>query len=388
MSAPADPGARRTPPRRSQPAVHGTLPVTGAARRVLLTCLLVGAGAVVAALILSGDDPVVLVTSWALGAVIVVFVVVVLRRPATGGVLLRVALAALVALWLAVLAAQLARPESTGGGWASLFPSVFMGLALLVVVGYLVYPARYAVLHSAALVAGTLLVALVGLLAAGGDGGADPDRGEHVVDLLRYAVYLGALAAMVHVLSRATEQAARAFQAASDASAEAASLREMAHRDPLTGAANRRRLVEELTFQARLAGAGLDVALLYLDLDRFKQVNDEHGHAVGDLVLTAVAAELAARVRPGDLVARLGGEEFVVVAPGLSSADAGQVAERLRRALPSALRDRAGVAVTASFGVTRLRPGEDPARAIDRVDAVMYVAKRAGRDRVEVVDHD
>lgn len=387
MSAPADPGAWHTPQRRLQPAVRGPLPVTGPARRVLLTVLLLGAGAVAVALTLRGDDPVVRVTSWALGAVIVVFVVVVLRRPATGGVLLRVALAALVALWLAVLAAQLARPESTGGGWDSLFPSVFMGLALLVVVGYLVYPARYAVLHSAALVAGTVLVALLGLLAAGG-GPADPDRGEHVVDLLRYAVYLGALAAMVHVLSRATEQAARAFQAASDASAEAASLREMAHRDPLTGVANRRRLVEELTFQARLAAAGRDVALLYLDLDRFKQVNDEHGHAVGDRVLTAVAAELVARVRPGDLVARLGGEEFVVVAPGLSPADAGQVAERLRRALPSALRDRAGVPVTASFGVTRLRPGEDPARAIDRVDAVMYVAKRAGRDRVEVADHD
>ncbi|MCG7287043.1 GGDEF domain-containing protein [Cellulomonas sp. ACRRI] len=158
----------------------------------------------------------------------------------------------------------------------------------------------------------------------------------------------------------------------------------MAYRDPLTGAANRRRLEDELAYQARVVGSGLDVALVYLDLDRFKAVNDVHGHTVGDRVLVAVARALEQHVRSGDLVARLGGEEFLVVAPGTGSGDARALAERLRGAVPGAVRAQAPVDVTASLGVTALRAGEEPAAAIGRVDALMYRAKRAGRDRVAV----
>jgi diguanylate cyclase (GGDEF)-like protein len=159
-------------------------------------------------------------------------------------------------------------------------------------------------------------------------------------------------------------------------------MREMAYRDALTGAANRRRLEDELAYQGRVVRSGLDVALVYLDLDRFKTVNDEHGHVVGDRVLIAVAVVLEQHVRSGDLVARPGGEEFVVVAPGLAPEDAREMAERLRVALPAAVERDAGVRVTASFGVTALRADEEPARALDRVDALMYRAKRDGRDRV------
>jgi diguanylate cyclase (GGDEF)-like protein len=162
----------------------------------------------------------------------------------------------------------------------------------------------------------------------------------------------------------------------------------MAYRDALTGAANRRRLEDELAYQARVVGSGLDVALVYLDLDRFKLVNDTLGHAVGDRVLVTVARALEQQVRSGDLVARLGGEEFVVVAPGMALADAREMAERLRTALPRAVSRAVDVHVTASLGVTALHADEEPARAIERVDALMYRAKRGGRDRVEVGDAD
>jgi diguanylate cyclase (GGDEF)-like protein len=298
----------------------------------------------------------------------------VLRQPRATIAVSRLVLIGLELLWLVLMATRLRLPVDEGGGWDALFPTTFMGLALYVVIGYLVFPTRGAVGHAGAVVLATVGVGLVAL-----HGGTDPD---HAVDLVRYGIYLAVLAAMVYVLSRTKEHATRAFQVAQHASAEAATMREMAYRDALTGAANRRRLEDELAYQGRVVRSGLDVALVYLDLDRFKTVNDEHGHVVGDRVLIAVAVVLEQHVRSGDLVARPGGEEFVVVAPGLAPEDAREMAERLRVALPAAVERDAGVRVTASFGVTALRADEEPARALDRVDALMYRAKRDGRDRV------
>jgi diguanylate cyclase (GGDEF)-like protein len=355
-------------------------PTLGLVRRVLLVCLAGGAAVAAAVLVLRWDDPMLRVGSPVLLVVLVLFGWVVLRRPRATVPVARVVLTGLDLLWLATLASRLATPA--GGGWDALFPTTFMGLALFVVIAYLVYPTRFAALHAGALVLATVAVGLVAL--AGG-----PDDGRqaaHAVDLVRYAVYLAVLAAMVWVLSRTKELATRAFLVAERASAEAASMREMAHRDALTGAANRRRLEDELAYQARVVGAGLEVAVVYLDLDRFKLVNDTLGHAVGDRVLVTVARALEQQVRSGDLVARLGGEEFVVVAPGMSLEDAREMAERLRTALPRAVRRAVDVHVTASLGVTALHAGEEPARAIERVDALMYRAKRGGRDRVVVGD--
>ncbi|HEY0215703.1 MAG TPA: GGDEF domain-containing protein [Cellulomonas sp.] len=351
-------------------------PTVGLIRRVLLVCLLIGAGSVVAVLLLRGGaDPVVQWLSPLLLVVIVAFAWVVLRQPRATIAASRLVLTGLELLWLVTMVSRLRMAPEDGGGWDSLFPTTFMGFALFVVIGFLVFGTRLAAWH-----AGAVLVAVVGagLVALRGE----PEAGPHSVDLVRYAVYLGVLAAMVYVLSRTKESAARAFQVAEHASAEAASMREMAYRDPLTGAANRRRLEDELAYQGRVVGSGLDVAMVYLDLDRFKTVNDELGHAVGDRVLIAVAAVLDHQVRSGDLVARPGGEEFVVVAPGMAPADAREMAERLRTALPGAVEGETGVRVTASFGVTALRAHEDPAAALGRVDALMYRAKHAGRDRV------
>ncbi|SFK57403.1 GGDEF domain-containing protein [Geodermatophilus ruber] len=165
----------------------------------------------------------------------------------------------------------------------------------------------------------------------------------------------------------------------------------LSHADPLTGLANRRYLTElapRMWRQARRDGSCL--AAMVLDLDHFKQLNDAHGHAAGDAVLRAVATSLSAVVRPTDVLARLGGEELLVLGLVSDSVEAGRLAERLRRAV-SASRTEGGHSVTASIGIALARPvdGEDAAdamwRLIDRADGAMYEAKQAGRDRVAAV---
>jgi diguanylate cyclase (GGDEF)-like protein len=161
--------------------------------------------------------------------------------------------------------------------------------------------------------------------------------------------------------------------------------------DPLTGLYNRRYLVEQaprLWRQARRDGTR--VAGMVLDLDHFKRLNDEHGHAAGDAVLRAVAASLTATVRPADVLARTGGEELVVIGLVSDPDEASRLAERLRRAV-AATNTEDGHTVTASVGIALTRPvdGEDAPdalwRLIDRADVAMYEAKQAGRDRVASV---
>ncbi len=166
----------------------------------------------------------------------------------------------------------------------------------------------------------------------------------------------------------------------------------LSHRDPLTGLYNRRYLVEQaprLWGEARRHGT--QVSAVVLDLDHFKRLNDEFGHAAGDGVLRAVAGALSGAVRPGDVLARLGGEELVVLGSVEVVAEARRLGERLRLAVAAARSD-AGHAVTASVGLAVARPvdGEDPVtalwRLVDRADAAMYVAKRSGRDQVALAD--
>jgi diguanylate cyclase (GGDEF)-like protein len=161
--------------------------------------------------------------------------------------------------------------------------------------------------------------------------------------------------------------------------------------DPLTGLHNRRYLAEQAGRVWRQARRdGTRVVAMVLDLDHFKRVNDAHGHAAGDALLQAVSRSLAATVRPADLLARTGGEEIVVVGMVSDSDEAARLGERLRLAVAGSRTDD-GHSVTASIGLALVRPvdGEDaPAslwRLIDRADAAMYEAKRAGRDRVAAV---
>lgn len=150
--------------------------------------------------------------------------------------------------------------------------------------------------------------------------------------------------------------------------------------DALTQCRNRAATLEAVHGALRRAGTGGGVAVVFVDLNAFKPVNDRHGHAIGDELLTIVAARIRTAVRPGDVVGRIGGDEFVVVSPGVPDrAVAGQLADRIAELLhgEAVIAGIGGLMVTASIGVAWAAggPAEDLIAAADRA---MYAAKRSG----------
>jgi two-component system, cell cycle response regulator len=164
----------------------------------------------------------------------------------------------------------------------------------------------------------------------------------------------------------------------------------MATTDALTGLLNRRAFLDSTTREVARARRYNDkLSVVLLDVDHFKHINDRRGHAAGDVVLGAVGRLLASAVRTCDIVARWGGEEFVLVLPSTSLEGAEQVAERIREQLESAkINDGSGelIPVTASFGVAAYAGGETLEQVIDRADRAMYLAKSGGRNRVVTDD--
>ena len=157
--------------------------------------------------------------------------------------------------------------------------------------------------------------------------------------------------------------------------------------DGLTGLPNRRSFEADLdALNERLAEGPITAALVIGDIDHFKQINDEHGHAVGDRVLKDVGHELAAAFRSDDLAYRIGGEEFAFIALGVSA--------DLAETMADALRDRisvsypAGQEISMSFGVAMYAPDESTRRWFGRSDEALFAAKRAGRNRVEMARPD
>lgn len=164
---------------------------------------------------------------------------------------------------------------------------------------------------------------------------------------------------------------------------DAATMRQLATTDPLTGLANRRYFIDAA--EAALARTQRSVApltLILADLDHFKRINDHHGHETGDRVLREVAQVLNDLSRKGDLSARWGGEEFVILLPGAALAGALAFAERLRLRIGN-IASAPGQAVTLSQGMTAFRPGDNLDDLLKRADAALYRAKGAGRDRIE-----
>jgi len=165
--------------------------------------------------------------------------------------------------------------------------------------------------------------------------------------------------------------------------------------DPLTGCLNRRGFDQALAREvARSERAGSDMAVLALDLDHFKDVNDTFGHPVGDEMLRAMGALLAHTARAGDVVARIGGEEFAIILPDTSSAGAYQVASRLCELIelhpfPPGKPGSKPLRITTSIGVVAGAPDladDYAALFMSRADAALYAAKRSGRNRVRTWD--
>jgi diguanylate cyclase (GGDEF)-like protein len=201
------------------------------------------------------------------------------------------------------------------------------------------------------------------------------------------AVVLGLVFLLVALLYRRVREINRQLERSH------AWLRVQSQRDPLTGLANRRCLHEHAVGGSAGAAAGsVQGALLLVDIDHFKRINDEHGHASGDTVLVEVARRLQQVVRGKDLVVRWGGEEFLIYAPGVDHADARALAQRVLQAVGAERIELAGheggLTVTASigYGSFPLASGGPPQplpldRAINLVDMALYTAKNQGRNR-------
>ena len=165
-----------------------------------------------------------------------------------------------------------------------------------------------------------------------------------------------------------------------DALFEAARAEALAHTDPLTGLPNRRafeeRLAAEIDRLRDIASAGFSIAIF--DVDHFKAYNDTYGHPAGDELLRALAREWNARLRPGDLLARFGGEEFALLMPRCSVGDAASIVQRLLDRVPNGK--------TASAGVAWSDGTELAEALVQRADEALYRAKRTGRARLELAD--
>lgn len=151
--------------------------------------------------------------------------------------------------------------------------------------------------------------------------------------------------------------------------------REASELDPLTGVANRRGLDRTLAETMEMAAKrGEPLILAVLDIDHFKQINDLQGHGAGDQILKTLVDRWGPHLRANDVIARFGGDEFVVILPACSLTDAETILERLRRAAPAG--------ITCSIGSAEFRPDDSASMLMTRADAALYDAKRLGRDQL------
>lgn len=174
--------------------------------------------------------------------------------------------------------------------------------------------------------------------------------------------------------------------------AAARELERLATTDPLTGSHNRRAFMEAVQHELdRVRRYETPASILMLDLDHFKRVNDEFGHAAGDTVLKHFVTQLGTSLRSADTLGRIGGEEFAVLLPETDLAGARDIANRIRTEIAArpAITDEARIPITVSIGVTIIHPSDiSPDHILARADDGLYLAKRNGRNRVETVTRE
>ncbi len=188
------------------------------------------------------------------------------------------------------------------------------------------------------------------------------------IDVVRFASGYGLLVCFLFTYALLQERAA-------------AMLRYHSDHDALTNCLNRRTFNETLEQLSSPNATHKACSILLIDIDHFKSINDQHGHLVGDRIITQVAAELGRQLDAGTPLFRYGGEEFAIILRQADERQAGALAERLRSAIAAC--DFQGVAVTVSIGVAQWQSGQGGlASAIGRADRALYAAKNAGRNRV------
>jgi diguanylate cyclase (GGDEF)-like protein len=196
---------------------------------------------------------------------------------------------------------------------------------------------------------------------------------------LAYAVGYAGLVAIIQFLKRRLVEAERVQH-------------QMARVDPLTGLANRRGFEREVETLRQARGSLASCAVLFIDIDHFKSINDLHGHALGDQVLRTVAELIRKSIKGRDVAARLGGEEFVVLLTDTTIAGAWVVGEQLRDATAHCPLQRQNGQpidrVTMSIGVAMANVDEEVGTLVDRADAAMYRAKRNGRDCINCAESE
>ena len=187
---------------------------------------------------------------------------------------------------------------------------------------------------------------------------------------------------LVSILITITVTCALAYAFATITRGQRDELMHLATKDPLTGVGNRRALQQKLdeAIAARKRN-DIDCSMLMFDLDHFKQVNDQHGHAKGDEILIKITELVGMRIRVTDSIYRIGGEEFVIVAEDLNLENAARLAEQLRT-IVEAYELAANSTVTISLGVAQHHAGESAEDWMSRADNALYMAKHAGRNRI------
>ncbi len=208
-----------------------------------------------------------------------------------------------------------------------------------------------------------------------------------LVAMLALAVLALVLWWTAHLRRRQGELERQILERTMDLSAANDRLTQLAQIDMLTGCANRRHLLERADEMIMLAARhDIPLSLAVLDLDNFKSINDVWGHPGGDAVLAAAGRLLQQHVRSTDLLGRIGGEEFALLMPHTTIEGARLLADRVRQALSETVVDvdAGAICVTASFGVAELQASEHYDGLYARADAALYMAKRLGRNRVEI----
>ncbi|OYW56185.1 MAG: hypothetical protein B7Y84_00935 [Azorhizobium sp. 32-67-21] len=245
-------------------------------------------------------------------------------------------------------------------------------MPLMYVTAFLLFPKRQAILAAAGAFALAVL-ALSWLVISEGPGAWTYIHGSLILNA--YAMHLLTLLALslFIVTQEALDRVRR----------QAETLESAAFTDPLTGVANRRGLERMMTRHAE--APGMHMALILLDMDHFKQVNDRRGHLHGDRVLQAIVHRLRQGLREDDVIGRWGGDEFLVLAQDTSSDEAQRLAERLRKIAADMPRSEAS-GVTLSAGVSLWDGHGGLNEALRRVDAALYVAKHQGRDQIALAD--